>query len=89
MPRRKGDSHTAADFTVEPAPLPVKPKDALIAHAAGLCCADDISARKGAVAVLADYFGAGVWELDDAAQDRKIRYLAERINAFIRRNSAP
>lgn len=69
--------------------LPVKPKDALIAHAAALCRADGGSARKAAVAVLSDYFGAGLWELDDAAQERKIRYLAERISAFLRRNSAP
>ena len=79
MPRRKDDQRSPGDFQIGD----VQTRDAVVASAAAaLHGGEHESPTKAAYAFLSDFYGAGVWALDD--KDRKAKYLAERITAFTR-----
>jgi hypothetical protein len=83
MARRKDDQRSRADFQIDD---DVPTRDAVVASAAAAFQrGEHDNPTKAAYAFLSDFYGAGVWALDDAQQDRKAKYLAERITAIIGR----
>lgn len=82
MPR-----HTPRNFKIESGVALTKPKDALIAKAADAFQRGEHDSReKAGYAILADYYGSGVWVLTDKQQDRKAKYLGSLIKALIQRS---
>lgn len=76
------------DFPIQSGVAMTKPKDALIAKAAAAFQQGEFAnPTKAARSILADYYGSGVWALTDKQQARKEKYLADRINVFIRRSA--
>lgn len=83
MARRKGDTRRPGDFEIVEVPT----RDAVVADAAAAFRRGEYdNPTKAAYAFLSDFYGAGVWAMDDQQQDRKAKYLAERIAALIGRS---